>query len=66
MITIIAYKAKDGHRWRMKRKGRIIAESGEAYRRKFDLEKALTSIENAFKLGEVERKDEDPNQVPNE
>ncbi len=28
---IVFRKAKDGFRWRMTRKGRIVAESGEAY-----------------------------------
>ena len=36
MKTIIeTYKAKDGHRWRMKAaNGKIIADGGEAYTRK--------------------------------
>lgn len=34
LITVRIYKAADGWRWQMKRKGRIVADSGEAYTRR--------------------------------
>lgn len=43
-IKIIIYKSKDGYRWRMQRRGRIIADSGEAYTRLASLLKTLKSI----------------------
>lgn len=40
--TFEIYKARDGWRWRVKaRNGRIIAESGEAYTRKYDCNLAM-------------------------
>ncbi len=33
MANLEIYKAKDGWRWRLIRKGRIIAEGGQAYKR---------------------------------
>lgn len=38
------YKAKDGWRWNIKRAGRIVADSGEAYTRRYDCRKALASV----------------------
>ena len=52
MIThIYVYQAKDGDwRWHMKRKGRIVAESGEGYERRAGcirtLHRLLESITN--------------------
>ena len=43
-IQVIVYKAKDGFRWHMKMRGRIIAESGEAYTRIAAIRKVLNSI----------------------
>lgn len=38
----VVYKAADGYRWRLvAANGRIVADSGEAYTRKHDAEKAL-------------------------
>ena len=42
-LHINIWKAKDGFRWNMKRSGRIVAESGEAYCR---LKTCTTAIEN--------------------
>jgi len=43
----VVYQARDGWRWRLvAANGRIIAESGEAYTRKHDVERALTTAQN--------------------
>lgn len=44
MVKIYIYKSRDGWRWRMKRSGRIIAESGEAYTRKDALRRTLCKL----------------------
>lgn len=41
---IVVYKSKDGFRWRMKRAGRIVAESGEAYKAKASMLKSLGNL----------------------
>lgn len=38
------YKAKDGWRWRMIRSNRIVADSGESYKRKSSLRKSLNNL----------------------
>ncbi len=43
LLTV--YPAMDGHRWRLKAGGRIVAESGEAYRRRAD---AVTAARKVF------------------
>lgn len=42
------YKAKDGWRWRVWMGTRIVAESGEAYTRKFDCIKAFEKFRKAI------------------
>lgn len=52
--TILVYKAKDGHRWRMRApNGRIIAESGEAYTRRGRAFKAATNLVDTITQGGV-------------
>lgn len=41
-LVFTVYHAKDGYRWRAKRGGRIVAESGEAYTRRSDAEQAVS------------------------
>lgn len=47
-LRIYTYKAKDGWRWHMKSKGRIIAESGEGYRNKEDMMSTLSNMLDAL------------------
>jgi len=48
-MKIHIYKAKDGYRWRAKkRNGKIIAEGGEAYTRKAGAERAVETVIEAF------------------
>jgi len=47
-IKINIWKAKDGYRWNMKRSGRIIAESGEAYARVASLKRTLVNLLNCI------------------
>lgn len=61
--TIKVYKAADGHRWQMvARNGRIVAESGEAYRRPGACFKAACCLVEAITNGsvKVERQQEAP------
>lgn len=51
---IYCYRAKDGVRWRIKRKGRIVAESGEAYVRMSSAQRSLRALIESFALGEYE------------
>jgi len=45
MTTIHIYKDKSGDfRWRAVRKGRVVADSGEGYRRKVTLVKTVRNI----------------------
>ena len=48
------YKAKDGWRWRMKRGGKIIAESGEAYSRPRSLRITLHGLIRSIFAGKIE------------
>lgn len=44
----VVYKAKDGWRWRLvAANGRVVADSGEAYTRKHDAEKAIHRLWDA-------------------
>ncbi len=43
-LKIKVWKAKDGFRWRMNRCGRIVAESGEGYKRVQSCTKSLCNI----------------------
>jgi uncharacterized protein YegP (UPF0339 family) len=46
--TITVYKAADGWRWRMKAaNGRVVADSGEAYRTKRGAERAAYALAGA-------------------
>ena len=47
--SISVYKAKDGLRWRMKRAGRIVADSGQGYSRYKSLERSLLRLIDSFK-----------------
>jgi len=48
-MKIHIYRAKDGWRWRAKkRNGRIIAEGGEGYTRRRDAERAVETLVEAF------------------
>jgi len=53
--TYQIYKGKDGFRWRLlSSNGRILADSGESYKRKAGLYKALKSITTrSFQVKEV-------------
>lgn len=42
------YLATDGARWRLKRKGRIVAESGEAYDTISKLKRAVRQLASAL------------------
>lgn len=44
LIIITVFKAKGGFRWHMKRAGRIIAESGEGYKRHGSCFKTLKNL----------------------
>lgn len=50
-LRVEIYKARDGWRWRIRRSGRILADSGEAYTRRFDCQKAITRIADSFRRG---------------
>lgn len=52
-LIIQIYRARDGWRWRMRRSGRIVAESGEAYRRPGSLRHSLRGLITAIGLGQV-------------
>ena len=54
MIKIKIYKSKDGFRWRMKRKGRIIAESGEGYKREQGASRTLFKMIASIREGKFE------------
>lgn len=41
LVTFTPYKAKDGWRWRATSKGRIVAESGEGYKRQRTMIRSL-------------------------
>lgn len=44
-VVFEIYKARDGWRWRAKaRNGRIIAESGEAYTRRYDCNSSMQKL----------------------
>jgi uncharacterized protein YegP (UPF0339 family) len=43
-LTITAYQAKDGWRWRATRGGRIVADSGEAYASRRNALRAASSL----------------------
>lgn len=43
-LKIHVWKAKDGFRWHMKRCGRIVAESGEGYKRVSSCTKTICNI----------------------
>ncbi len=43
-MKITVWKARDGFRWHFKRCGRIVAESGEGYKRMGACTKSLSSI----------------------
>jgi hypothetical protein len=47
----IVYKAKDGYRWHATRKGRIVAESGEGYRKHLGLLKSLAMFSKSLASG---------------
>lgn len=49
MIHVYIYKAKDGWRWRMIRSGRIIAESGEGYKRRSSCKRTVKNLIDADK-----------------
>lgn len=54
-IKIEFYKDKKGeHRWRMKRSGRIVADSAEGYIRPSGAAKALASLVKAISRGHYE------------
>lgn len=55
-MKIEIYKDDNGEwRWRLKaRNGRIVADSGEGYRRKIDVQKILDHINLCMVEGEVE------------
>ena len=49
------YEAKDGFRWRLlATNGKVISDSAEAYSSSYALERAVTSVVNAFRLGVIE------------
>lgn len=45
------YRAKDGFRWRAKRAGRIVAESGESYVRREKIERSLRRFVRSMRAG---------------
>ena len=58
IYTLELHKAGDGFRWRLKRKGRIVAESGEAYSSRSKLSRAVGALSRGlFKEGAVKIKD---------
>jgi uncharacterized protein YegP (UPF0339 family) len=53
--VISFYKAKDGWRWRLVvRNGRIVAESGEAYVRRYECRQAALRLAGVVARAEVE------------
>lgn len=40
------YKSRTGWRWRIRSKGRIIANGGQGYSRKCDMEDAISSVQD--------------------
>ncbi len=55
MITITTYKDKRGEwRWRATRKGRIIATSGEGYKRRATMMKTFNNMLDSFWFEEYE------------
>jgi uncharacterized protein YegP (UPF0339 family) len=55
MARLEKYEAKDGFRWRLlAANGKIIADSAEAYSSSYALDRAVTSVINAFRTGVVE------------
>ena len=45
------WKSKDGWRWHAKRSGKIVAESGEAYKRQSGCLRAVCALVNAIEAG---------------
>jgi uncharacterized protein YegP (UPF0339 family) len=52
------YKAKDGIRWQLISRKKIMAESGEAYKRHYGCMKALKRVMEFFTEGQVTLVDE--------
>ena len=50
MVKVKVYKAKDGWRWQMKRGGRIVADSGEAYTERGHCKRAVNSLLEAIRM----------------
>lgn len=54
-IKIEVYKDKKGeHRWRMKRSGRIVADSAEGYSRPSGAVRAVARLTSAINRGQYE------------
>ncbi|MGE0363021.1 MAG: hypothetical protein AB7R67_20070 [Vicinamibacterales bacterium] len=51
-VRILIYESRDGFRWRARR-GRIVADSGEAYTRRRDATRAATAFVAAVKASAV-------------
>ena len=51
MVKVIVFEAKDGWRWHMTKAGRIVAESGEGYKKQQGCRRTLTRLINAIKDG---------------
>ena len=57
MLTLEIWHAKDGWRWRLKaRNGKIVAESGEAYTRRYGAWLGWLRVEEAIHFGEWREK----------
>ena len=53
--TFVAYRAKDGWRWHLRaRNGLIIAESGEAYTRRYGCMQAIDTVLEAIFYADIE------------
>jgi hypothetical protein len=51
-LHLVLWQAKDGWRWHAVRNGKIVAESGESYKRKGGAVKTLKAIIAAIQAGD--------------
>ena len=64
MIKFIAYKAGDGFRWRAKVGSKIVADSGEAYKRASGVLRAVKAFTNRMLPGKFKVIDNTKQMLP--
>ena len=63
MLKIHIYQAQDGPRWRAKKAGRIVFESGEAYKKPAGARRSVAALTKLMQPGVVTVVDELPKKI---